>query len=928
MKTTRKTVSSAIAFLVMLVTLAFASCVRDLDGDNKRSISGDEEALVTLSLSVPGTPASRTITATTGENTVNQVDVLLFTADDDKFYYRAIGTSPATVGPDNVKTFTAKLPLTPASNSYRVVVLANARAAINASTYSGILTPATIATGTPPSRLQVLGSIVMTTTAGAPVTGDLPMWGYEDDVVIDDAITVGGNPVTALAIDLTRAVARVDVSLSTLAQSNFELTSVHLYNRQDKGSVAPAAVDGAGYNTTQWLGGVAIAPNVPAGSNKESTPVLYNASTNPPPVFTTTAVSAAIYTFEALAGTDTDWANNPCLVIGGEYTKDGTTITTYYRVDFHVETPSPAYLKLLRNHGYDVVVQEVKEHGWPSAQMAYENKPSNIVVTITPWNDGALNDIVFNGQSYLAVDKSRVTLYKEGYEKTILVTTNYRLADAVDSWTIELDAIAYPWLAVSPTSYNGAAGEAPRTLTIGVKVGEELGTSDPDRTAHFFIVAGNLRKRIDVVQENTEESDLIILDEDGNPVSELVFGQGDGANPPAAKTFLVKWLPSSIASVDITATPGSTPFVYNTSTDFSTSPVAGTVTPPDPYQVATFTVQPTAITTTILGAADPFTYVRSARVDFSTGYRMVPLQLRQVYYAFETEGVQATYLADETVEYSFTVKSNSPWEAVIEAGDDPDGIIEEIVTASGGGSAAGQPFKFRLTTRVDPVYTTPGALSATVTFKSPDGLFPDETVTIVSERPYLTVPASYTVPDINAHDFTVSLTTNIPLDQLEATIVTSPSTYLSLLSPAFVLDGTTVKLQFHAEAYALTVDQTYVVEVTYGSVTRSLNVVFVDSRFEIINGKKVTRQIYYEELFSIHWGAITCPSTSRLPNTEAEATWLAYVTYSYISWPSASGNWDTYGYMVKCVNWEYSNGYVFPNNVPNDHPSVVRCVIW
>jgi hypothetical protein len=208
----------------------------------------------------------------------------------------------------------------------------------------------------------------------------------------------------------------------------------------------------------------------------------------------------AIYTFEAAAGVvdPADWKRNTCLVIGGYY--KGNSEPTYYRVEFARETTpgDPAtyeHLPLLRNYLYKVEVKEVSAHGWPDEGTAYENKPSNIKVTITEWNDGGLNDITFNDQHYLAVDKSSLHFYKEGHEKTIRVQTDFLPA----GWTIEHEP---GWITIDPVAY---AGDDVKTVKVTATSLGDGATREPD---FFYIVAGNLKKRIDVTQENTGEFSL------------------------------------------------------------------------------------------------------------------------------------------------------------------------------------------------------------------------------------------------------------------------------------------------------------------------------------------------------------------------------------------------------------------------------------
>ena len=70
-------------------------------------------------------------------------------------------------------------------------------------------------------------------------TGGFPMWGEIASV----EITSSGTMPSSLGVDLTRAVARVDVSVRTtgINPPGFTLASVHLYNRNTSGLVAPGS---------------------------------------------------------------------------------------------------------------------------------------------------------------------------------------------------------------------------------------------------------------------------------------------------------------------------------------------------------------------------------------------------------------------------------------------------------------------------------------------------------------------------------------------------------------------------------------------------------------------------------------------------------------------------------------------------------------
>jgi hypothetical protein len=184
-------------------------------------------------------------------------------------------------------------------------------------------------------------------------------------------------------------------------------------------------------------------------------------------------------------------------VIGGFY--NGSATETFYRVDF--VGAGNVYMPLLRNHSYNVEIQEVKAPGYPSAEDAYNAKPVNIVVEITAWNDGDLKESTFNGQYEISVDKSALQFHAEGAPKSLLVYTDYP-----GGWTVE-EAGLPSWLTVTvPAPAGGvASGAAGATTTLTLEA-DPTGTLP--RSGEFYIVAGNLRKKITVTQGGEAEFSL------------------------------------------------------------------------------------------------------------------------------------------------------------------------------------------------------------------------------------------------------------------------------------------------------------------------------------------------------------------------------------------------------------------------------------
>ncbi|MDR1274557.1 MAG: hypothetical protein LBK12_08405 [Odoribacteraceae bacterium] len=500
--------------LVALALFAWACTVNVHDGDPV-AVDGEEGRLVTLSLAIPGSPVSRGLDDP-AENAVTTIDVLLFTADgNDRFRYRALATS--ITGASSQKEFTVKLP----EETWNVVVLANARGALAASPEASLLVPSTLAPGSTVTRATILGGLVQQLTATGNKWTDesfpgIPMWGYRDNLAIN-ASTL--NP--AASIDLTRAIARVDVSVKDDAtlRDKFYLSSARLYNYNRAGSLSPAAYTGAGsnvggYNGAQWNGSKAIAPNLPGLTplKVENSPLVYDIPTGKKHEY-----KQEIYTFEAAAGT-ANTVTNTCLVLGGYYKADAgsAAVLTYYRVEFvNSSGQTDEYLPLLRNHNYSVTIQAVNGEGYPTPEGAYNNKPSCIVVNVVDWNDGGLNETDFTGQHYLSVDKSELVYYAGGGEKSLKALTDYP-----GGWTLDLNGLS--WLtAVSPLPPVGLVGQQV-TLTLAAA---PLSGS-PGREGYIYLVAGNLKKRITVRQLEEEELSLEVLP------WELTFYK----TPPVAKT--------------------------------------------------------------------------------------------------------------------------------------------------------------------------------------------------------------------------------------------------------------------------------------------------------------------------------------------------------------------------------------------------------
>ncbi|MDR1273572.1 MAG: FimB/Mfa2 family fimbrial subunit [Odoribacteraceae bacterium] len=713
----RKTRKTSKLFLLAALALFAEACVVNLEEGELAPAIESGERLVTLALSVPGPPVSRGLT-TDDESEVKTIDVLLFNANANEYFqYRAIGD----IDPATGKKFSVKLP----GGTWNVVVLANAGEAFGklVNPYKSLLAPATLAPDlSTVSRRDVLERLVLQLddkTAKWPegTFKGIPMWGYYDNLEIKPT-----TPSPAASINLMRAVARVNVSVvddDDLDEYDvtgvFELASVRLYNYSRAGSIAPAAVNGAGYDAAQWNGSRAILPNLPALSllvdvampRKVLGPLAYDVLPAQKHEY-----HQEIYTFEAAAGAGTTLSANTCLVIGGRY----NGVLSYYRVDF-VKSDG-TYLSLLRNHSYNVKITGVFAAGYASIDEAFDNKPSNIKVEITE-EDETIKHVAFNDQNFLGASAGEITIpanAKNGHRFTVNT-------DVADGWKITgTSATDEPHVGLDVSWITGiapASGSAGITTSVTFNASENA--SGARRVGYIHLQAGRLHLAVKVTQLAIG---IWITDAGGTDIQELVFNSTGGAQP-AGESFVVHWLPTG-AQVNAMMIPVSQrpAFDYDPAHD---TPGEGTMTDvSDPSGYALLTVQPAALTAGEIG-----TFVEKASLVRFTAFHdgdfaPADIELRHADYHTVVD-VEAYYMIGNV--HSFTVRSNTSWE-ISDTYSDPDGILDlsytpSLFDRSGGHSSTGEKVYFKLVNDV-----TKDAKTAELTLVDPTGLVGNVIVTI------------------------------------------------------------------------------------------------------------------------------------------------------------------------------------------------------
>ncbi len=474
----------------VLPLMLFASCLQE---EFTGSPTGKGDADITFSLSLPGKKSASTRALTeTDENEVKTIDVLVFKENDGEYVYtaRCSGSSITTDGGDSrKKTFTVTL----RQGRFDLVILANARDLVPQATLAG------------KNKQDALALMAVSNTGKWLARNSdsgykpIPMWGNVGDLTISESTSLTGSN----AVKLTRMVSRVDVQVTGTAVNNFKLASVHVYNYNTKGSIAPKSLTAADWDvTTDANAPRVVQPNVPASSTLTKGPLLYDGTAINE---TDNACASEIYLFEAENHTGTGHAtakallNRTCLVIGGVYDTDSQP--TYYRVDFSAGSgTSQAYLDVLRNHQYIFSINKVSGAGFDDPDTAFESAPVNIEANVLEWNDAQMSEIVFDGQHFLAVTPGEFSFYKdaitsdEGDNRLTIHT------DVATGWSIDVNKIVYSpsgtqWL--TPSTASGGTTKQ----TIYLKVDEN--TSGMERTATIPIKAGRLVYNVVVKQNNT-----------------------------------------------------------------------------------------------------------------------------------------------------------------------------------------------------------------------------------------------------------------------------------------------------------------------------------------------------------------------------------------------------------------------------------------
>ena len=505
----------------LLLALLTAGCVADRNVSD--CITEGEDVELEFAVQVPALETSLRQLSADEEKTVKDIQLFVFNTQDESgqdlgesdetFAYEAEVKSKTQEG--NTIRIRCALKASP-DKPMRVVCIANAPTKIITTDFTN------------KTKKVILESDQMKKnfTDAWPTDGSkfIPMWGESDKQTVTRKTKFNSCDVTGLGgtgvnkdnegvIHLVRALARVDVGVSfendpasekANGNKDFKIQSVRVYR------YATSMYMTGTQSTTFYFNGTAreAKPHTPAGvgTAADATPLKFEAAKGG-----VNGYVRNIYIPEI--SNQGDKNKRTCLVIGGYY--NGSDKETYYRVDFmRTENGTPKYLDVLRNHRYRFNITDIKGPGTSDPGDALITEPVNITCDVVVWDEAKIDQIVYDGQYYLAVSKDKFHFGKDATNESYKIRTNwpkgYQIVDKDGKvWaTSETEAGTQGTWAYF-TEPAGQKFATDKDMISTVNVLENTTGGDRSITAkELFVKAGRIYWPLQITQSNKTELDV------------------------------------------------------------------------------------------------------------------------------------------------------------------------------------------------------------------------------------------------------------------------------------------------------------------------------------------------------------------------------------------------------------------------------------
>lgn len=618
--------------------------------------------MVVFSVKVPdvsGAVATRSLTEAE-EGAINTLQVLLF--KDDQFKYTRYAGSKEEGG-NGLFTFSVRLP----KGEHDLVVVANSE---------DIIEKARLESGN--SKEEVYNKLKLSLNADEKYSKKcIPLWGAKYDLDIKSDTDLSGDD----AIKLLRMLAKVEVLLEPKAasgsdgatgNSNFAIQKVLLYNYNKAGYLAPVVDDEGNrvQNTTRIPNSTDTSKPIKVKGPLEYTAADDTSENND--YFTPSNVLNTIYTFEAIAGNDSQSKENICIVIGGSY-KGGET--TYYRLDFLDRGNQSTPMDIERNTNYRFLISEVHGPGFKTPDQAFEFGPFNMECKVLSWDASVIGDITFDGFNFYAIDPKEDEIGKDGTDYGLIkIQTDYldypptcKVSGELENPDVELTGgpdnkgWLYDVKVDAGTVLEGVSPEA-KEYKLTYKVAYNPNSED-GRTAYIHIQVGRLNSVVRITQNTVAEYTLCFEKQVGADWVEiesdqLFFIQRDKEHKPDATTYRISWTPKE-ANIVLHTLNSLKPIEWDTTLDnphvLTKKEIEGN------RATATFTVQPKVYKEYIKGSFDG----RQDKIEVELKNTINEVKVKKTLSLYQQVQdifiVPKVQVLDGNPKRFIVVKSNVPW---------------------------------------------------------------------------------------------------------------------------------------------------------------------------------------------------------------------------------------------------------------------------
>jgi hypothetical protein len=365
-----------------------------------------QDSEVEIALNTAGTTRTPTpVAGTAEEDAIDELDVLLFDKNQKYVGRRRAYKLPVNYG--YIHIYRATMPV---GEEYTLHLLANCKALLDGKDPERGGGPLlTVGTGWSAIREELIDLPARLVPPASGFT-PLPMWGTVADIDIQKDV------VTRVNIEMLRGVASVDLDAHAVRDS-FRLKEACLYFAPDRGYIAYTAIPVApAYNTDPYVPGTMKTTLVTSAVEADAR----------------NQILSKLYLYENAYNTrDNSEKQRSRVIVGGQFKgkKDADwSPTSYYPIDFikHETLPAPhdTYRKINRNWKYLFNIVEVSGPGYETPEIASENYPINMGISVIEWNQ-VHEEIIVDGPYYISLARREAWLYQEANaQDEIAVSSN------------------------------------------------------------------------------------------------------------------------------------------------------------------------------------------------------------------------------------------------------------------------------------------------------------------------------------------------------------------------------------------------------------------------------------------------------------------------------------------------------------------------